>query len=341
VGDLTASSVQRLLTEGYAARIASGFAAAWGDLGSNSAATVTVGRHSWDANALPVTESASLFDLASLTKVISGGTYFFQAYDRGEFSFEETLGDCLGINGPVSVITLRELLTHTSGLPAIADLKRMHEYAPNEAQRGQVVYSDVGFLLLNEAMRSHSAQTISSWFLQEIHPQLESGNSLHYRPLPQFLENDPSCVATEVSLARGLIQGQVNDTNTFLLGGESLHAGLFGSLTGVVDWVKAFFDGKFCSPRTLHALLQNWNPPGAAPRAIAWDMPAPDGSGSTGRSLTGPAVGHLGFTGTSLWVDLDRGRYAVLLTNRVHPRCADSQSIRNLRRAFHAIVFDT
>ncbi len=342
MGHLTQDSVQTLLTHAYNARVASGFASAWGYLDPTaSPSVVTYGTHSWAASALPVTPNHSLFDLASLTKIISGGTFFFSAYDHGEFSLDESLGDCLGIDGPSRSVVLRDLLTHTSGFPAIAEIGLLQSYMPSPSQLGKVLYSDVGFLWLNQVFLRHTGRTIEDWFETEIKPRLRVGSTLGYRPLPEFLGVDSSCVATEVHPSRGLIQGQVHDDNTYALGGASFHAGLFGSLNDVIDWCKCFFSGAFCSPRTLRLLLKNWNAPGTAPRAIAWDMPPGDGSGSTGKSLKGAAFGHLGFTGTSLWVDLDRGRYAILLTNRVHPTRNDPESIRNLRRAFHATVFDT
>lgn len=343
MGDLKKSSVEMLFREAHSARIASAFAAAWGSFDSPASLGVAVfGNHSWASEALAVTSDRSLFDLASLTKIISGGTYFFSALDRGEVSLQETLGECLNIEGPARSLSLQELLTHTSGLPAIAEPGvDFTSYAPDPSNRGQVIYSDVGFLWLNQVFFKQTGRSIGDWFQSELRPSLRPKSSLMYRPVPQFSMLDPTCVATEVHPTRGLIQGQVHDDNTFLSGGESLHAGLFGSLMDVVDWCQSFFSGKYCSHRTLNLLLKNWNQTGSAPRAIAWDMPSGDGTGSTGRSLGGAAVGHLGFTGTSLWVDLDRGRFAILLTNRVHPNRNHPQRIRSLRRAFHATVFDT
>jgi CubicO group peptidase (beta-lactamase class C family) len=118
------------------------------------------------------------------------------------------------------------------------------------------------------------------------------------------------------------------------MGGVAGHAGVFGSINDVIAWVRALVEGKIAGFATLRKFSESQSDSFGARRALGFDVPAVDGTGSTGFVFPSSSIGHLGFVGTSLWIDLDQGRFAILLTNRVHPSREDIR-IRDLRRAFH------
>jgi CubicO group peptidase (beta-lactamase class C family) len=136
---------------------------------------------------------------------------------------------------------------------------------------------------------------------------------------------------------RGLLQGEVHDDNAWSRGGVAGHAGLFGRLQDVQHWIEALFSGLWVSRSTLRRFADVHVDSSGARRAHGFDVPSIDGSGSTGLSFSMNSIGHLGFTGTSVWMDLDSGDFAVLLSNRVHPKRTDDR-IRAVRREFHRII---
>jgi CubicO group peptidase (beta-lactamase class C family) len=143
--------------------------------------------------------------------------------------------------------------------------------------------------------------------------------------------------ATEICPWRGMLVGQVHDDNAWSRGGVAGHSGAFGRLRDVKTWLKQIFSGDFIGRNTLEKFTQEAVSIDGTRRTLGFDMPSMDGSGSTGFSFSRNTVGHLGFTGTSLWVDLETADYAILLTNRVHPS-RDDLRIRWVRREFHKLV---
>jgi CubicO group peptidase (beta-lactamase class C family) len=142
---------------------------------------------------------------------------------------------------------------------------------------------------------------------------------------------------TEICPWRGRLQGEVHDDNTWSRGGKAGHAGLFGRLKDLELWIDSLLGGDFVSRRTLREFARVVTDSSGNRRAFGFDVSALDGSGSTGFAFSPATIGHLGFTGTSLWMDLDQGVYAILLTNRVHPVRTDDR-IRQLRREYHDAV---
>jgi CubicO group peptidase (beta-lactamase class C family) len=246
------------------------------------------------------------------------------------------------------------LLTHRSGLPAwmpFYESMRSHFGAalgatsrharmdyfnkllsgvkPDPQNQGRVVYSDLGFLQLERRLSSNFEAEVGGLY------SAVSGLRLHYREATGVLAQDSQdYVMTEICPWRGPLQGEVHDDNAWSRGGVAGHAGLFGRLQDLELWVQSLFSGAWISRSTLEEFSKPVTDAQGISRARGFDVPAQDGTGSTGFSFSSNSIGHLGFTGTSLWMDLDSGNYAILLTNRVHPARSDDR-IRRLRREFH------
>ncbi len=303
----------------------------------------------------------TIFDLASLTKVIATTTLAMRAVDAGLLALDEPVrrrfGEWRGTDR--EQVTLRDLLAHTSGLPAYLPFYRDHtgrvefepaicrlplEYAP----RSQAVYSDLGFILLGfiledirkaapAAGRLDPAATLPAQFTKIA--SLFTGESMAFNP-PRAWRGRTA--PTELDTWRGrTLVGEVHDENAWALGGAAGHAGLFGTVTGVGAFARAMLATiggieVLARTATVRAFIQRTDVP-ASSRALGWDTMRP--TSSCGTRLSPSAIGHTGFTGTSLWIDWERDLYIVLLTNRVFPS-RDNIRIRTIRPAFHDAVVE-
>ena len=247
-------------------------------------------------------------------------------------------------------VTVRDLLLHQGGLPAWRPyFERLHgrdayvaaiaaeplDYAPRTAS----VYSDLGFILLGAILEDLGGAPLDRQF------DAFRAESLGDVPLRYGIAADwlPRVAPTERDPWRGrLLRGEVHDENAFALGGVAGHAGLFGTAAAVsafARWLQPIWTGDQqhdpgVSVPTAQAFLAE-GPLGVSSRAHGWDTMRT--TSSCGAHLSTTAVGHTGFTGTSLWIDRERDLYVVLLTNRVHPT-RDSEGIQALRRAVHDAV---
>jgi CubicO group peptidase (beta-lactamase class C family) len=308
----------------------------------------------------PDTTDDTVFDLASLTKVIATTTLVMRAVDTGAVNLDDRVHAWLpawrGIDR--EDVTIRDLLAHASGLPAYLPFFRDHtgrvefepaictlplEYAP----RSQSVYSDLGFMLLGfileesrgtparEAGLLDPAATLAAQFRRI--SSFVTSDPLTFRPPRAWRERT---APTEVDAWRGrLLTGEVHDENTWALGGAAGHAGLFGSAPGVGAFARAVLqtiagDAILARSETFREFIRRTSIPGSS-RALGWDTMLP--TSSCGMLLSPTAIGHTGFTGTSLWIDWERDLYIVLLTNRVHPT-RENQGLRALRPKFHDAV---
>ncbi|MBU6153313.1 MAG: serine hydrolase [Bdellovibrionales bacterium] len=335
----TRSILESALRQG----VGSGMAASFGRIGSEKKVRHFLGTHSRFSGSLPVGEE-SFFDLASLTKILATTLLCMKKVEIGELFLDTRL---------------EELLTHRSGLPAwkpfyeamrtrfgdrlgslprderIQHFNSLLDAVPaEESRRGSVVYSDLGFLHLERILGDTFEKELMGLYAQV------PGLRLHYREASGLLVPDQAqYVMTELCPWRGPLQGEVHDDNAWSRGGMAGHAGLFGRLRDLELWVDALFQEKFVSFKTLREFSRVVTDISGSRRALGFDVPTLDGSGSTGFVFSPSTIGHLGFTGTSLWLDLDQGLYAILLTNRVHPVRTDDR-IRLVRREFHEAVRD-
>ena len=295
------------------------------------------------------TSHDQVYDLASLTKVIAGVSALAALVEQGEVRLEQTVRTWIDSIDPT--MTVAHLLNHSAGYPAWAALYDQVSDWGTPLTREQVidaavqtplshppghthVYSDLGFLTLLRVIERASNQRIDAY--------LDS--------LPWF-EQDPwslswgqsDAAATEMCPVReGLIRGQVHDLNTCAMGGVSSHAGLFGSARGVGRFADAFCRALLAPGTTTlpgHALRVLFDHPVPAHHGHrgGWDTVSMEGYTSTGKFFPPDAIGHLGYTGTSLWIVPSKATSIVLLTNRIHPT-DDKQGIRAFRPAVHDAV---
>ena len=330
--------------------------------GAFAAAAVEVGRSSgplWRAafgkagvsEDAPATTSDTLFDLASLTKVIATTTLAMRAVDRRQLDLDAPLrlrlADWRGVDR--ADVSAADLLAHASGLtahlpfyrdyrgraefqPAIATLPL--EYTPRSAS----VYSDLGFMLLGFLLEDACGSSLDAAF--ETIAEEHGWGELRFRPPSSWRRRT---APTEVDPWRGrLLIGEVHDENAWALGGVAGHAGLFGSTAAVGRFARTIAAGLRGEPSvaeagTFRRFMTHTRVPGSS-RALGWDTMLP--TSSCGTRMSARAIGHTGFTGTSLWIDPDVDAYVVLLTNRVYPT-RKNEAILRIRPALHDAVMDT
>ncbi len=282
----------------------------------------------------PAVGLGTLFDLASLTKLFSV-TATLRLVDRGLLDLDESL---------------RQLLEHRSGLPAwrpyfagsdpvlaqaLAE-PRLHEPGSRH------VYSDVGFLHLLQRLQEATGQGIAELIQEEVLDPLGLRNT-GYRGVgggsPGVLE--AAVCATEICPRRGLLVGEVGDGNTWAMGGCSTHAGLFAPAADLALFARGWWSAPatgFLSQGLRDAAWGDPAEPGT--HVLGWDtVAAAPAVSSVGSKLSRRSRGHLGFTGTSLWIDPERAIAVILLTNRVHPSREDNR-IREVRPQVHDAVAD-
>jgi CubicO group peptidase (beta-lactamase class C family) len=260
------------------------------------------------------------FDLASLSKVIATTTMILKLADQGRLDLDRPLTDAIPdlrqydvANAAERRLTFRDCLMHRTFLPAVEpiytygdDPARLRAFVlQREWRHGPPVYSDINFILLGIAIERLTDAALSDWPL---------GEGLGFGPPPG------PAVATEHCSWRGrVMKGEVHDENAFALGGAPGHAGLFGTIDGVLGFAHAMLDGSMLSP----AMLAETRTANDAHRTCGWERAFAGWHG--GDACSADTIGHTGFTGTGLWIDFERGGAWALLTNRVHPtRHADS-----------------
>ncbi len=289
------------------------------------------GRLSYDPDAAPVTTD-TLYDLASLTKVVVTTTMAMILTDEDRLDIDKPVSAFLPRfrGGAKDRVTVRHLLTHSAGLPAVAplyrELKGKAAYVDRIQQMDlayepdtQSVYSDLGEILLGEVLERVAGEPIDAFARRRILDPLGMKDTL-FRPGPELL---PRIAPTENDPWRGrVLRGEVHDENAFALGGVSAHAGLFGTAPDLARFAQMLLNGgvydhrRIVSRATLDRFTRRADVPGSS-RALGWDTPSP---GSSAGSLLSPdSFGQTGFTGTSIWIDPERRLFVILLTNRVHP----------------------
>ncbi len=263
---------------------------------------------------------AHWFDLASVSKVIATTTFILRLADEGRIDLDRPLTDAIPDLRQYDVahaaerrLTFRDCLVHRTFRPAVEpiytygdDPARLRAFVlQREWRHGPPVYSDINFILLGIAIERITGAGLDAQPL---------GAGLSWGPPPG------PAVATEHCAWRGrVLQGEVHDENGFAMGGRTGHAGLFGTVDGVLDYARSLLDGSGASPSAIAAMRQ----PVEGHRTHGWEIRFPGWSG--GQACSPGTIGHTGFTGTGLWIDFDRGIAWTLLTNRVHPtRHADS-----------------
>jgi CubicO group peptidase (beta-lactamase class C family) len=313
------------------------------------------GRLTYEEDAAATTDE-TIYDLASLTKVLATTTRAMQAVEAGALALDDRVSTFLPEwrGSDRESVTMADLLEHASGLTAYlpffrdpqgrAEFQRAICTLPLEyAPRSQSIYSDLGFILLGFVLEDLGFPLDGISGLKA--GATYSAESGHGEGLSFGVtaEERARCAPTELDLWRGrLLQGEVHDENAWALGGVAGHAGMFGTAESIGVFAREVlraFAGEttFARPDTLARFVQKSSVPGSS-RALGWDTMLP--TSSCGTRMSPRAIGHTGFTGTSLWIDPELDLYVVFLTNRVHP-ARDNNAIQPVRRALHdAIVTD-
>jgi CubicO group peptidase (beta-lactamase class C family) len=316
------------------------------------------GKMTYEKDAAKVTPE-TLYDIASLTKVVLTTTLSMILYERGlldlESPVERYVPEFRG-EGKERVL-VKDLLAHSGGLLWWTDLYRKFEGKTREESkrgymstiyempldyppRSKTVYSDLGILLLGEILERVTGKELEDLARTEILDPLEMKDAM-YRP-PASLRY--RIAPTEQDSWRGrLVHGEVHDENAFGLGGVAPHAGLFSTARDLGAFAQMMLNGgayggrRLLNPATIALFTRRANLVEGASRALGWDTPsAPN---SAGALFSPSSYGHTGFTGTSLWIDPERELFAILLTNRVHPT-RENAKIFELRPAFHDAVIE-
>lgn len=327
--------------------------------GAFKAAAVEVGRSTgalWQAqfgrvgasDNAPAADADTVFDLASLTKVIAATTLAMQAVDRGQLDLDaplrERLADWRGEDR--AQVTAADLLAHASGLsahlPFYRDCRGRAEFQaaitalPLEyAPRSAALYSDLGFILLGFLLEDARGAALDAAF--EAVVRQHGWGELCFRPPREWRHRT---APTEFDPWRGrLLVGEVHDENAWALGGVAGHAGLFGTAAAAGRFARTIAAGFRGAPTvagagTFGRFMARGAVPGSS-RALGWDTMLP--TSSCGARMSARAVGHTGFTGTSLWIDPAADVYVVLLTNRVYPTRGNGAILR-IRPALHDAV---
>jgi CubicO group peptidase (beta-lactamase class C family) len=303
------------------------------------------GRQTYEAVSRPI-EVDTLFDLASLTKVIATTTMAMILVDEGRLDIQRPVAAFLPKfrGGDKDKVSVWHLLTHSSGVDWWAPLYQEATTKPAYLDRicamdlkfapgTKSVYSDLGVMLLGEILERVAGEPLDAFARRRIFAPLGMKDT-QWKPPPELL---PRIAPTELDAAwrKRVVHGEVHDENAFGLGGVAPHAGLFGTGPDLARFAQMLLNGgvydqhRIVSRETLDRFTTRAGVPDSS-RALGWDTPSP--GSSAGTLLSPRSFGHTGFTGTSMWMDPDRNLFVILLTNRVHPT-RDNNLIRQARPA--------
>ncbi len=306
-----------------------------------------VGYHTYD-RAVPVTRN-SIYDLASVTKVLVGGTVGLKLVENRYMVLDEPVAHYFPefIGRWKDQATIRHLLTHSSGLPPFKQYWKLGlssgevlddilatelEFEPGS----DYLYSDLGMILFTALAEKTTGRPFEDLAREWVFIPLQA-KQMTYNPPAELY---PRIVPTEVDAEgrQGLIHGTVHDGNTWFLGGVSSHAGVFAPAHQLAVLGQMYLDGgillgtRLFKAETLDLFTQPQELPPGSGRALFWWMAS--STAHSGDLLSSTAFGHTGYTGTSIWIDPELDLVVVLLTNRVHPTRENSR-IKGIRRAFH------
>lgn len=322
----------------------------WADDALQVAVVDGVGRQTYDP-ASPAIVASTIYDLASLTKVVATTAMAMLLYQRGVLDLDLPLVEVLPefVCGQVqrSSVTIRQLLAHNSGLAGYARLFESCSTVealfnaclcmPLEAMPGKrVEYSDIGFILLGRALERMAGETLDVFCAREVFNLLGMKRTLFRPPGTLKAEIPPS--EDDQSFRHRAIHGEVQDENCFVLGGVSGHAGLFGGVSDLLRFAEAILSPpttKLFHQKTVEVFTARVGEPDGSSRALGWDTPS--NPSSSGNMFSAHSIGHLGYAGTSIWIDLEERCGVVLLSNRCWPS-REKQKIKQLRPAFHDAV---
>jgi CubicO group peptidase (beta-lactamase class C family) len=286
------------------------------------------GRLGWDARSPATSPDSTLYDLASLTKVVATTTAIMILFDEGKLGLDDRVSQYLPEfkGGDKGLVTIEHLLTHYSGLPAGRQLWLMAK-SPAEA-RSLVIdaklnckpgrcftYSDLGPDILGFVVEKITGKKFDQFVRERVLAPLSMTNTM-FKPAASL---KPRIAPTATEAPRGhSIWGEVHDESAFALGGVTGHAGLFSSAADLAVFAQMMLNrGSYNGVRIVaESTVALFTRRTAGTRALGWDTA--NGEAGAGQFLSDKAYGHAGYTGTSLWIDPEREMFVVFLTNRVH-----------------------
>jgi len=311
-----------------------------------------VGRFTYSEPSNHVTLS-TVFDLASVTKVVATTSMAMLLYERGKLDIQQPLVELLpefarADDPRRQLVTIEMLLAHSSGLPAYVRLFQ-HASDPQSLLKlglqvslevdpgSRAEYSDIGFILLGEILRRIAGESLDSFCAREIFSTLGM-KSTFFRPADDLRQAIPPTVDDQ-EFRRRVIQGEVHDENASVMGGVSGHAGVFSNTTDLMKFSATMLRHgvQLFRPETIALFTHRQSSPPGTSRALGWDTPSVPSQ--SGKHFSPHSFGHLGYTGTSLWIDGERAIAITLLTNRTWPD-RQSQLIKQVRPAFHDAVME-
>lgn len=357
------TKVDALLKDGRERGVFSGAAVGIYRFGTREVRTIqftgTTRKDSHEKNISPHT----LFDLASLTKPLCTALSIFFLIQQKEMQWDTKVFDILHFSCPPELrnITVDQLLSHSSGLLAYIPLYEKLPPIPDEGNKIKIIqaflrektayvpesrclYSDIGFMLLGSLVERINGEGLDIFFQREITGPLQLTESILFRPLSAQNRGSENIAATEFCPWRQkLIQGEVHDEHAWLMNGVAGHAGLFGTVGGVMQLCEHILHQ--WKERSVHPVLsasvlrkgmerkyqgQTWS--------RGFDTPSTHGS-SAGSYFSKKSVGHLGFTGTSFWIDPEHDVVVVFLSNRIHPT-RNNEKIKMFRPVLHNTIME-
>jgi CubicO group peptidase (beta-lactamase class C family) len=314
------------------------------------------GRFTYEPDS-PKVQPDSVFDLASVTKVVATTAMAMILHERGVLDLESPVAAILpefvslapdSQQAARGNVTIRMLLAHSSGLPAyvkLFEIAHTRDHLIHAALATQLAsppgskadYSDIGFIVLGEALSKLAGAPLDVFAEKEVFAPLRIARTC-FNP-PADWKSAISPTEDDHTFRSRVIQGEVNDENASVMRGVAGHAGLFAPAIDVARFAECVLRGgaPILRPATIGLFTRREPTPVGTSRALGWDTPSPPSS--SGAHFSPHSFGHLGYTGTSLWIDPDRRLSVTLLTNRTWPD-RSSQAIRQIRPLVHDAVVE-
>lgn len=301
----------------------------------------------------PAVELNTIYDLASLTKVIATTTAAMICVDKKLFGLNDAISKFIptfASNGK-EYVTIKNLLLHNSGLPAWKKynkknlskeeiLNDIYKSEPEFEPGTKTLYSDLGMIVLGKVIEKVSNRGFDEFCNEEIFNPLKMYNTF-FNP-PDSVKDRIPPTETDTFWRMKLIKGEVHDENSSLLGGIAGHAGLFSTAADIAKLLEMLMNNgyvngdQFIKKETTKQFISKYNSENQ--RLLGWDLKSEKGS-SAGNKFSTDSFGHTGFTGTSIWIDPVRNLFVVFLTNRVYPS-RENKKILKVRPKLHDAVID-
>ena len=309
-----------------------------------------LGHFTYEANSTPVT-AETIYDLASVSKVLATTAMAMLLYQQGRLDLDAPVTSIFpdfGSSAGRKRVTLRMLLTHSSGLPGYErlylkarnreEMLAMALRTPLPCEPGtHAEYSDIGFIILGAALEKLAAEPLDAFCHRRVFDPLELRHT-RFNPPAAWRERIAPTV-NDTEFRKRLIQGEVHDENASVMGGIAGHAGLFATARDVASYAHCMLSAgvPLFQRETVKLFTTCVHQPPGNSAALGWDTPSKPSQ--SGKYFSGGSFGHLGYTGTSLWCDPVRNVSVTLLTNRTWPDCR-SDAIKQVRPAFHDAVIE-